>query len=79
MKISKDKICLYTPVVFGDNTMTTTIKEAARLSDLSGGNIGIVADTGNIMFYDEKPADCNVEKVIEFLTEIQYAFTGGRV
>lgn len=33
------------------------VKNCSRLCELSGGNIGIVADTGNIMFYDEKPAD----------------------
>ena len=33
------------------------IKNCERLCKLSGDNIGIVADTGNIMFYDEKCAD----------------------
>lgn len=31
MKIPREKICLYTPVVCGDNSMKTTIREAARL------------------------------------------------
>ena len=35
MRIPKEKICLYTPVVFGDKTMRTTISEAARL-DVGG-------------------------------------------
>lgn len=33
------------------------VKNTLRLADMSGGTVGIVADIGNILFFDEKPED----------------------
>lgn len=46
-----------TTVIEDQGFVFNGVKNCEKLCALSGDNIGIVADTGNIMFFDEKPAD----------------------
>ncbi len=46
-----------TTVIEDQGFVFNGVKNCKRLCELSGGNIGIVADTGNIMFFDERCAD----------------------